>query len=268
MKRENMLPMIFFSVILAAGCGSSLKLDSQWRDHEIAVDGQHEEWQGQMTYIEEEEMSVGFFNDADYLYISMRTASREIQRRFMALGFTLWFDPDGGQGKEFGIRFPIGMIEMGMAMRQPDEQRDMEAMRENFEKSLANLELHLPGEDEPRLMRVTEAKGIEVGVGDPRQQLIYEIKVPLQKDDAHPFAIEAREDKPIGVGFETAQIDRSELRKQPSPGGMEGGGGLFGGRRPMGGRGRPQMPEQLKLWVSLNLATEHQTASAEVISEK
>ena len=70
-----------------------------------------------MNFVEKENVSVGFFNDQDYLYVSLISSARYPQRQFMARGFTIWFDPDGGKNKELGIKFPLGMMEVGMMMR-------------------------------------------------------------------------------------------------------------------------------------------------------
>lgn len=274
MKYFKQLMFIILLSSIGLGCGGSLKLDSQWRDRVISVDGKHEEWQEGMNFVEKENVAVGFFNDEDYLYISMTTSNRDIQRQFMAMGFTIWFDPDGGKKKEFGVLFPVGMMEMGMMMRGRGQSQDIETLRENFKKSLNDLEIFMPEEKEPRRMPVADATGIEVKVGDSFEQLVYEIKVPLYKSEIHPYAIAAKADKPIGVGFETAQLDREKMRERMGRGGMGGrppGGGRGGGRGGRGGGGgrggfgggrgggmggRPQMPEQFKLWAKVQLSSQ------------
>ena len=268
--------LAFFAVLLLTACGGGLKVNSRWLDSDITVDGKNEEWQGGMTVVEKKKVSIGFFNDADYLYVSVHSSDRNLQRQVMARGFYLWLDPSGGTRRDFGIRFPIGLIEMGGMLRGRGQRADLESMRENFKKSLANLELTLPGEDEPKLMRVNEARGIEVEIGDMQDGLVYEVKIPLRQDAAHPYAVGVESGKPVGVGFETVKFDRQQLHGQGGRGGggFGGGGrggGFGGGRRGGmgGGRGggfnRPQMPEQFKLWAKVRLAGQGQSASAELI---
>ena len=270
------LLLAIFATLCSTACGGGLKVNSQWRDHDIVVDGMHDEWQGEMTYVEKKKVAVGFSNDADYLYVSVHTSDRSVERQVMARGLYLWVDPKGGTGHIFGIRFPIGLIEMGGMLRGRGHRADLESMRENFKKSLANLELTLPGEDEPKLMRVNEARGIEVEIGDMQDGLVYEVKIPLRRDAAHPYAVGVESGKSVGVGFETVKFDREQLRGQGGRGGggFGGGGrgGGFGGGR-SGGRGggrgsgfsRPQIPDQFKLWAKVKLAEQGQSASAEVI---
>lgn len=269
MRYSKQLAIAILIALPMMGCSSSLKVNSQWRDRDIAIDGNHQEWSGGMTFFEDDNISLGFFNDAEYLYISMITANPNIQRQFMTMGFTLWFDPNGGKNRTFGIKFPVGMWETGLLLRGRGQRPDLTSLRENFEKSLANIELIVPGEEEPLRMRVSEATGIEIKLGDIEEGLTYEIRVPLRQDENHPYAIAAKPDKAIGIGFETAQMDRKKMRQQMSGrpgmgggrgglgGGGRGGSGGGGSRGSMGG-GRPQMPEQFKLWVTVQPSTENQ----------
>ncbi len=283
--RGSVQVLILASIVggFTSSCGSSLKVNSKWRGQEIAVDGVDEEWQGGLTYVEKKEVTLGFFNDADYLYVSLRSSDRDIQRQVMSTGFYIWFDNDGGSDHEFGIRFPMGMIEMGLMNRggRSRGRPDVESMRENFEKSLLNLEIIKPGQDEPQLMRLSEARGIEIEVGDMEKGFVYEIKVPLHQNDAHPYAINVEKGKSVGVGFETVKFDPSELRAQRGQGGGfggggrggSGGGGLGGGRGGGmgGGRGggfnRPQPPEQFKLWTKVTLSRPDAATTVEVVEE-
>ncbi len=263
-KRPNFLIAIFLITIITIGCGSNLKLHSYWRDREIAIDGMHTDWQGAMTFIEKENVAIGIINDEKFLYVSMVTTNRDIQRQIMLRGFTLWLDPDGGKEKSFGIKFPLGMQEMGFMMRGRGEEPNIETMQENFKKSMISMEIIGPGKGQHRVMRVAEAEGIEIKVNPIVDQFAYEIKIPLSQTENQPYAIGAEAGQSIGVGFETTEFDR-EMMLEGMGGGRPGGrggsrpsGGIGGGRA--GGRGggrmgggRPQMPKQFKLWVSVQL---------------
>ncbi|MFQ5708627.1 MAG: hypothetical protein ACE5HO_14315, partial [bacterium] len=242
-----------------------------WRDRVIDIDGQPEEWLGGMTFVEKQDVSVGFFNDADYLYVSLTSSNRSIQRQFMMMGFTLWFDPKGGEGKAFGIKFPVGMMETGMMRRGRGEGRDPRSMRESFEKALADLAIILPGEEQPRRLRVNEVKGIAVKIGDSRENFVYEIKVPLHQSEDFPYAINVEAGKAIGVGFETAKLDVEELRQRRGGGGFGVGRGSarggFGGR-PGRGSGRRRVTEPFNLWVSVKLSSENEPVAAKIVNEK
>jgi uncharacterized membrane protein YgcG len=93
-------------------------------------------------------------------------------------------------------------------------------------------------------------------------KLVYELRVPLVQDEKHPHAIGMDVSEPIGIGFETAELDREQIREKmgggmPSggrgmPGGGEkGGGGKSGGRGSRGG----EAPRRLELWTKVELAS-------------
>jgi len=259
---------VLMLALLAAslpGCGSSRKLNSKWADRDIEIDGEQKEWNGAIALVEEKNVAIGLFNDRDYLYVSLSSNDRQVMMQFMTRGLNLWFDPDGGRDKRFGIRFPLGMMELGMTMRGHRGERNPEDMKKHFRESLVSLELTSPDEKEPVLLTVEEAKGIEVRVGDLAESLFYEVKVPLRKDDNHPYAIGVETGKPVGVGFETPDFERDQMRRPMNGGGMGRPGGMEGPEQPgglpgdFGGRGgmRPQgsRPEPLKIWTRVTLST-------------
>lgn len=257
---------------LTAGCGSQLQLNSHLPDQEIKIDGIVDDWQDALIYIEKKNVSVGLANDEDFLYLCLVSTDRDLQRQIIASGFTLWFDPDGTQKKSFGIKFPVGLMESGMLMRPaPGMEPDFEAMRENLDRALLEIELILPDQKIKRI-RVADLQGIEVKFGDLAEKLIYEIKVPLAQTEWHPFAIGIAAGRQLGIGFETSDIDREAMREKMGRGGFGGGRGGFGGRRGGSGGGRrggarPQMPSKFKMWVVVQLDSENQPASARLVPD-
>jgi len=191
-----------------------------------------------------------------------------MRAQVMRQGFTLWFDPDGGKEKTFGIKFPIGRQARGIAMEMREGEPDLERFREAFEKSLTELEILGPGEKVRKRIPVEEARGIEIDVEASSGMLIYELKVPLLFSDQHPYAVGAEAGDSIGIGLETPKIDRSAIRKamsgrtgerMPGGGGRIGGGGR-GGMGMRGGR-RQKMPSGLKVWVAVRLASDNSPIS-------
>lgn len=283
-KKYCFLSLLFFislSTVLSVGCGSSLKLNSNWRHQEITVDGEQTDWQDAMTFVEKKNVSIGVANDAEFVYVCMTSTDRQLLRQIMAMGFNLWFDPEGGKEKRFGIRFPVGIMEPGsMMMRgwdgESDEEPDLESMRENFERSLTKIEVVWPQEKERlRFNNISTLPGIEakVKLSDAADMLVYEIKVPLVQTEQHRFAIGTEVSKQLGVGFETAELNREQLRERMGRGGFGGPGGGghggFGGGRPGGfGRGRPQMPEPFKLWATVQIGSLNDSASMQPVGDE
>ena len=128
----------------------------------------------------------------------------------------------------------------------------------------ARLELLGPGKDDRRSLMLEHAPGIEVRIGRIEGSVVYELKVPLQIEDGHPYAIGARPGATIGVGLETPEVEKLEGAGGSGMSGMggrpPGGGGGMGGGPPRGG-GRPGGPEgfkppsPIKAWATVRLAT-------------
>ncbi len=253
-------------VLCTAGCDEQ-ELNSNWRDREIIIDAKSDDWLDTLYYFESKNLSIGFFNDESHLYVCMLAEHPMLQTQIVGQGFTLWFDPDGGKEKTFGIKFPIGMREIGAQMDFQGMQggeMNREKIREAFEQSLADLEIFGPGGAKQRIP-VEEAKGIEIKVRNETGLFVYELKVPLKSDEGHPYAVGANAGAIIGVGLEIPEVDKDEMKnamrdrmdgmegRPPGGGGGGGMGGMGGGMGRRGGQ-RPKMPNGLDVWASLNLA--------------
>ncbi len=265
-KKPAMSSILILFLFLLAGCGNSkLELNSNWRDREITVDGKNTEWRGAMLFFVEDNVSVGLLNDENFFYICMIAEDQFVRTQVMRRGFTLWFDPDGGKEKTFGIKYPLGMQASGRGMRR-DEQ-SMERSSQAFRRLMIELEILGPGKDELKKMPIAEAKGIDVNVEFSSGMLVYELKVPLIQSEQHPYAIGAEAGSSVGIGLEMSKMKRSEIRRQMS-GGRGGGGPMGGMRGGAGGRGmtggsrRYQMPKPLKIWAVVQLAS-HNNATQE-----
>ena len=277
--------VIVITTMSLTGCKKT-EFESGWKDREIVIDGDHTDWKNALTYIEKKKVSIGLLNDDDYLYVCLVPATRQIQNQITRLGFTLWFDAAGGKKKTFGIHYPLGMMNSGMSMRElgfdprpgmgdPDPER----MQRLIELSLSDLEILGEEEGDARMMGVDQAQGIDVEVGNMTETFTYELRVPLRRDEDHPFAIGVEDAAAVGVGFETGQIDiekmREEMKDRMGSGGRGGGGmggrgrggrggGRMAGAPPGGGRGggmrggsmQPDIPDPLKVWVKVSLAAD------------
>ena len=262
-KQSLIACAIAILVMCTVGCDEQ-ELNSNWRDREIIIDAKSDEWLNTLYYFESEMLSIGFFNDENHLYVCMLAEHPMLQAQVVSQGFTLWFDPAGGKEKAFGIKFPIGMQgvrEQMDFMRTQESELNREKMREAFEQSLTDLEILGPGGAKRRIS-VEEAKGIEIKVRNETGLFVYELRIPLQSDEEHPYAVGANAGASVGVGLEIPEIDKDEMKRAieermggasgrpPSGGGMGGMGGGMGRR----GAQRPKMPNGLDVWASLNLA--------------
>lgn len=262
---------LFLLTFFLVGCGT-FELSSNWRDREITVDGKSDDWMGEMIYFEEENISVGLLNDESFMYICMIAENPFVLNRVMRQGLTIWFDPDGGKEKAFGIKFPIGM-QGRQGQRAPQrtrgeerirgEEQDQERLQRAFRRSMAELEILGPGKDEKKRIAVEEATGIDIYLEATSGLFVYELKVPLLHGEQQPYAVGAEAGSSVSIGLETPKIDRDAMRERMGGrsgmggrGGMGGRSGMGGrGGMGMGGRGGMQMPKPLKIWAVVQLAS-------------
>ena len=114
------------------------------------------------------------------------------------------------------------------------------------------LEVLGPGKDDVRSLVLDHADGISVGIGRVGDTVVYELKVPLNKTGATPYAIGATPGATIGLGFDSPKMEREKppdtrtggTGGQGAPRGPGGIniGGFGGGMGGPGGMGRPGGP--------------------------
>ncbi|MCH8961770.1 MAG: hypothetical protein IH820_10745 [Bacteroidetes bacterium] len=261
------LTLLLLAAMLVGGCGSTTALQSASPDREITVDGSTEDWQGALTPIEKKNLSLGVLNDGEFLYLALVTSDRQLINQMMIRGLTVWFDAEGGKGKTFGIRFPLGLMASGAQFSPREMQQNPDARRELFEASLAELDI-LQSEDKSIRFPRQAVPRLHVMAKMNAGTLVYELQIPLRTGETHASAIDAEPGDVIGLGLETPEIDREAMR-QGGRGGGGGRGGRGGGGRGgvggrggggRGGRGAPQQqPESLKLWTTVELAADGTT---------
>jgi hypothetical protein len=246
-----------FAIALAipamSGCSSTPQIASRWRTDTVMIDGNAGEWERVPSYAEKQRFTVSAQHDSEYLYLCLTTADQGLQMQLNGAGLIVWFDPNGGTKKVFGINFPLG--------RHGGEPPSMDILG--------------PDEGDRYRLSTVEHSGIQVKIGRGEQRsLAYELKVPLRNSKSHVYAVGARPGVPVGIGIVTPDTKR-EMKREGSdrsgppegmegghggpPGGMGGGsggppggrGGGPGGRGPGGGPG--ERPEPLDFWMKVTL---------------
>ncbi len=247
----------YLFILGLAGCSSTTTYltESLPPALKIVIDGKTDDWRGALSIIEDGNASLGFLNDQKYLYVCLIAESEPWRAQIMMQGMTVWFDPQGGAKKAFGIKYPLGMPPGERPMR-PQGERSGVAFEDFSGEVLSELEIITSKKEAPQRIEVGEAKGIEITAAPASGLLVYELKIPLLQSDEHPFAVGAQPGKKVGVGFETGKFNPGKLSGRP-PGGMRPGGGGFGpGGGRMGGFGQmPDMPKGLKIWARVQLSS-------------
>jgi hypothetical protein len=250
-------------LFLLYGC-KSLEISSYWRDHEIKIDGNSDDWQGRTWVIKDlPNVAVGFINDDKSLYLSLTVGNRSLQRQVAFGGLTIWFDRNAGDEKKFGVHYPLPIMMRDMPMERRRSSRDQGREHDTSwtfpEQFSDELDIFGPMAGEHHRMRMQETGGIEAALHFSQGLLIYEMKVPLTDTGPQPYVIGSTAGSIIGVGIETGNGNVEGNREgKPMFGDGERGGG-FGGRRGRMSGGAPpggmrENRESLKLWAKVQLA--------------
>lgn len=279
-------PALAGAVVLVAILGTleaTEKIQSLWSEGGFSVDGQPVDWNGKGRMLKDEDMMFGVSNDNENLYVAMYISEQKKLAQVFSRGMTLWFDPNGGKKRSFGVRFPLSRRPGGARQRggsgstarrersgggagvqTPPESgsgpANAEQPRTVNDMVAAMRELEIVGPDKDDLHRapLEDVQDVVLRASWQGQGLFYELKIPLARNEDHPFGIGVRPDKPLGIGIETPRVERA-----PTIGGMTGStrsGGRGGGTGSSGvptsaaGMASRVSPEQLKVWVKVELA--------------
>jgi hypothetical protein len=240
---------------------STSQIISVWPSHDIRIDGVNAEW----TAIDELEKGPGVAvaNDDAFVYVII-TASDQQVRREIGNGVILWFDPTGAKKETFGIGIPGPLRHMqpaagGGRSSQPPEAGIPASIPA---ESIDDFDVYGPEKNERHWIRMDPAFGISMAAAMTEGTLVYELKLPLKKTDAHPYAVGA------GPGSQLAFAIATPVATTPphtggtgygGGGGRGGGMGRSGGGRGGGTGGGGQHPaesrtEPMKIWTKLTLA--------------
>jgi len=232
-------------VVLLVGCGSSELLISNSATN-IKIDGNQEDWEGKLTFLEDEKVALGFLNDDENLYFCLASADKATVMKIMSLGLTVWFEPENGEAT--GLQYPKRMDQVSprglMGMNR--EKRNKSDFDVTVNTMMQNQgEYAVLDEDEEILYvaPIGSNDGFELKAGAANQQFVYEAKIPIGNNPLAQIPINIFPNEKITIRFQSGEIDMDEMRKN---GGMQGGGsgmrggggGMSGGGMQGGGRGR------------------------------
>jgi len=263
------LSLLFLLMLaaLAAGCASTIQLPSRWSDQPLRVGADPAKWSDSTIFVEKDGIQVGVINDDEFLYVCVMSSKPNLGRQVMFRGMTVWFDPNGGEKKTLGLRFPIGMGGRDIMTRPEAEERDQRGNRVEAMGRQALNEFEYLGPTDMDLQRVSrlQGQGVEMHLTTTPERFVYQLRVPLAYSSAHPYSVESRPGASIGVGFETNTPQRpgaaaggGEGRGEGGRGGQPGMGGGRGGRMPGGtgpGGARPEMANvSFSIWTHVQLA--------------
>ena len=262
--RKVFFPLILL-IIVISGCSSVKETISIWRNNEIKIDGDISDWQNNLISIPDKKFAVGFKNDDKFLYISLITDDRMKIMQMLRTGFITWFTPDDGNGKTFGVKFPLSNKDMeGEQLQNMNREPFQRNNRDDMEKQFAGLlnqqkELEIINKDKfpLSLMPLENKEGIKAKLGYIADNFVYELQVPLIAGGNYSFSIDAAPGGKVNISFETEKMDLENPRGAMREGGAapRGGGQMPGGQRGASrmGQGMPGLQSSEPINYSFNV---------------
>jgi hypothetical protein len=236
--------LIFFlvaSFAFLSGCNEPTSLQSKWRDKDIVVDANDDEWQDIKQYYDEKtKTSISICNDEYNIYMCLTTTDIEIMKELIKSGFIIWFNGKGTNDKEFGIRYPVveQAGEGGQGAPGGRGGQGAPGGQSGNSVSVAELKLLTSEKDKGTTFKLEDAAkmGIFARIANPNDKLIYEIKIPLNKTQQTPYAAVASATHNLGVGF---MFYGTKKRSASGISGFGGGIDMSGSGSSGGGGGGP-----------------------------
>lgn len=248
MKKSIFITFGSIAILTFLACGG-LKIENEWADREITIDGEKTDWDGTYQYpLEDQDMIMSLVNDGSDIYLMFLGNNEDLARQIQMMGVTIWLNTQGKKEKDYGICF-TGSSEMVFGNQPP-----MTSQNEKFQRTDNNNSKNRP-QMRPGMNRegVPQPGKIMIIKGDEKTEhastefqspaaastiengvFCYEFKLPLMLSDIS--------DKEIKLGLELGGTDSNEASGGEMGGGPGGGmggpgGGMGGG--PGGGMGGP-----------------------------
>lgn len=238
------------------------------KDREIKIDGDAVDWFQHLNPLKGDKITWGSARDEKFLYLVLRVPDKGYAACAQKGGLTVWFDPQGGKKKFFGIRFPsvashTGGVNPGSFQNppKPGENNPPPAATQTDRPSLGSQPLALEfvdkgGNSQRPSPDVLASSGVEAKTSTSNGVFTCEMKLTLGGDPKTPFSISLGPEKILGIGFisdkpeETSASSQQGGSHQP-PSGSAGGsgngsmpppppGGNSGGNMSGGPGGTPQ----------------------------
>lgn len=227
-----------------AGQGKSLDLKSAWSSAPVKVDGTGQGWSANFVPVGDPPILVSLENDAEYLYLCVRTSDPKVKSQVAFGGLTVWAEVPKVSTGGMGVRFPMrGRRQGGEPPRRGTEGEQPRPWNEGESPKAPPLDAINDVSTEFELLGPTREDGlavargpdepVQVAIGDDSGVLVYQVRLPLQPSDEHPVAIGAKAGTPVTLVLDTTPPKRRE-RPEGEEGGPEGGSPRGGGAGPGG----------------------------------
>lgn len=215
----RMWPVLCALALFSGGCRDAA-VTSAWMNGNIVVDGLYHDWTG-LSYFDKPSMFIGARNDGENLYLIVKTVDQRAQWKVMRLGMTVWIEPEGHPERVWGVHYPVGLADHGIPVYGAGvPERSSPGLNLKMAEMLGTMEFL--GPDAGRRVECSldaageSVYGIRAAVRDTSGVIVYEMRVPLRGDDAHPYAVWAVPGGRLNLRFVTGDI-RDPQKKTGAP---------------------------------------------------
>lgn len=266
--RKAVLIIMVLGLSIISGCKGT-KIQNQWVDQEIKIDGSYEDWEGiDQNIIEDQNIVVGLANDENNLYLMFRSNDNQMERRIRMMGVAVWLNKEGKKKKDFGILY-TGSTDLHVSYRpemrssdsrNPQMEERLQRMMERRRENLAQPGMIIIIQGDEKIERNEYAlDGPAAGSAFQNGIFCYEFRLPIPISTASGGEVK--------LGFEFGDMSDTDRKAMMQERGGRPGGGMGGraggtGGRPGGMRGGGRSPsgsglEKQEMWFTVVLATKN-----------
>jgi len=243
---KRLVQLTFLTVLSLFSVAMAQVSTSHWQAVPIAIDGDGSDWGTNPRFFNaESNVKYEFRNDAQNLYLIIKSADRAVQMQLLKAGFNIKLKIKTTPPIRTTISFPAGKSREKTPVLNNEEARPDKLM----DKSITNQETML--KDTAILDGFQYSKGkINSENRDEksicfarsksqRELTYYEIRIPLREIFGNDYVMKTISEIPIQLQVNINELSQNEIRKMRTKGGGRGGmgGGHGGGRGGMGGGG-------------------------------
>ncbi len=249
---RNLAVMAGLLLLPAFVDGKDLQVASAWAPVPLRVDGPADTWSAQPRPLVEVPMVIAVQNDADFLYLCLRTSNTKLKKQLTMTGLTIWASgtANAGTKKGIGVRYPL-FKEPSRKPRGDEEETPTpaaEASAPAMPEPLPEIELLGPSTDDRRRVEFVDTDPVAAALGDDSGVMVLQLRLPLKPSPAQPLAIGAGPGTAIALRLVTEAPKLSEAKRWKDRVGQYG--------VPEGPTlDMPDMPSPFSMWLQVTLAT-------------
>jgi hypothetical protein len=179
------------------------ELASAWRDRDIRIDGNDEDWRDLTSPVKGQRFAVGLLNDGESLYLCLVTRDRVTVTQIARQGLMVWLTAAGQKKHAFGIHFPIDGVRRSATVqgREPEDAPPPSDVPEGQDA----VGILGPGRNDSKRVTMIETGGLLARAAIHGDVLVYEMKVPLRRSQWGPYAVNAEPGSSLRMELQTPE---------------------------------------------------------------